>query len=532
MVELDPIIDIKNLSISFKNGEGFARVVNNIGIKLYKGQCVALIGESGSGKTLTSMTINGLIHDLGAKLTASQLNYTASNKTYNLLSMKPKEWLEVRGKRIGTIFQEPMTALNPTMKCGYQIAETLINQGFPKKEALEKTLYWLKEFEFENPEETYKSYPHQLSGGQRQRIALAIAVCCEPDILIADEPTTALDTVTQKSFLLLLKKIQLQFHTSILLIHHDLDLVKSFADYIYIMKNGEIVEQNTKENIFQSPQHSYTKLLLKANSKIGLKRIPIKIDEEILSVNQLYFSYPRIRLGLFKKSPKRTHLIDVNFTIKKGEILGIAGKSGCGKSTLSKILVQLLIWEKGYLVFKNSKITIGDLRRKRKIEKNIQIVFQDPTSSLNPRKTVFETIIEGLSKYDGDKMQKVIALLSDVGLDKSYLERYPHELSGGQKQRICIARALSTSPDLLICDESVSNLDILIQNQILELLSELNQKRQLSIIFISHDLRVIRQLCDRTIIMENGKIVEQNTTENIFLSPQSNATKEMIAAML
>ncbi|MBP7184816.1 MAG: ABC transporter ATP-binding protein [Saprospiraceae bacterium] len=531
---IKPLIEIDSLSIDFiQSKNSYVHAVKKVDLQLFEGKCTAIIGSSGAGKSLTSNCINGLIHDLPVKVKAKKLLMHDDGHTYNLLTIKSNDWLKIRGAKIGTVFQDPMSALNPTMKCGLQIKETLLNQGYNNKEAEETTRFWLKEFEFDDLDRVFNAYPHQLSGGQLQRIALAIAFCCKPKLIIADEPTSALDTVTQASFLKLLNRIKQLYNISILLIHHDLNLVKSTADDIYIMNDGEIIEHNITSEIFKHPVHPYTKKLLGAfeNIKHNSNQEFSSQNPTILKVSDLHFERKK-RKWLFKKNETKFSLDKINFEIKEGEFIGIAGRSGCGKSTLSKIIAKLLLWDDGNIYFKNRSYDKEEIKRGLLNKDKIQIIFQDPSSSLNPRMTVHDTLYEALSLHKKAETRDLIEMLQKVGLNGDYLKRYPHELSGGQRQRISIARALCTDPDVLICDEIVANLDILIQSQIIAILNELNQSHNLTIIFITHDLRLIRKICSRTIIMENGRITDDILTDELFENPQSQASKDLINAML
>ncbi len=525
---MENIINIRNLSIVFNQT---SEVVKKINLPIIKGKTTAIVGESGSGKTLSALSILKLLPS-SAKISKGEIIF----KDKNILSLSNSEIQKIRGNEIATIFQEPMTSLNPLHTINKQIEEVIITHNKLNIEDVKnKTNELLKEVGLEDIANRPKIYPYELSGGQRQRVMIAMSIANNPDLLIADEPTTALDVTIQMQILDLLLKLQKKLGMTMLFISHDLSVVKKMADFIYVMKNGKVIENGTKEKIFKFPENTYTKELVSSQNKIKLNLCNSK--NIVLKVENLDIWYP-IKKGLLKKTVDYVKAINkLNFTLNEGESLGIVGESGSGKTSLILAILKL-IKSKGKIFIKNKNINLFSNSEILNLRKEIQIVFQDPFSSLSPRMNVEEIISEGLDihfpRLSKDKKKlKIIDILEKVGLDYfETIEKYPHEFSGGQRQRIAIARALILEPKILILDEPTSALDVTIQNQIIDLLNDLQQKLSLSYIFISHDMKVIQSIADKIIVLKNGLVVEKNNSENIFKSPKSEYTKNLIRSVL
>jgi len=526
------IISIKNLSVGFQSQKKKVKVVDSISFNIPKGKTVALVGESGSGKTVTALSILKLLPYPSAYHESGEIIY----KNKNLLSTSNQEIQKIRGKDITTIFQEPMSSLNPLHTIQKQINEILkIHSKISNLKALEKTKELLKSVGLENIEGRLKSYPYELSGGQRQRIMIAMSIANNPDLLIADEPTTALDVTIQLQILKLLKKLQKKLNMSILFISHDLEVVKNLADYVCIMKNGKIVEQNINEKIFNDPQHEYTKELI--GFKHIKKRKKIFTTKIILEVKDLKVWYP-IKKGILRRTIDHVKAVNsINFSLLENHTLGIVGESGSGKTSLVLALLKLIPF-KGKIIFNNINITLIKNKKLKSLRKDLQIIFQDPFSSLSPRMTIEEIISEGINVHEEkilaeDKRFKIKKIINEVGLNfEDIHNRFPHEFSGGQRQRIAIARALILKPKLLILDEPTSALDVNIQNQIIELLNKLQKKYKISYIFISHNLKVIKSVADYIIVLQKGNIVEEGTVSEVFNFPKNKYTKNLISSIL
>ncbi len=527
---MSKILDIKNLDIFIKSKEENT-IVQGMQLQINQAQTVALVGESGSGKSMTAYSI--------LQLLPKESNFKVNGNIYfedkNILEYSKKELLSLRGNQISMIFQEPMSALNPLHTVFAQIAEIItIHNPISKKELKEKVYELLEKVELQkygNLEKISKSYPHELSGGQRQRVMIAMAIANNPKLLIADEPTTALDLTIQYQILQLLKKLQKEYKMSILLITHDLAVVKEYSDYIYVINQGKIVEQNITEELFENPQNQYTKLLLK--NDITPNSFEYKDKKTILDIKNLNVKFP-ITKGIFKRVVDNFIAVNnVSFNIFEGECLGIIGESGSGKSTLSQAILKLVNSE-GKISFLGNDLTNLDKKALQKLRVNMQIVFQDPFNSLNPRMSIFSIVSEGLDIHTNltkeEKKNEVEKILEVVGLPKDSIYRYPHEFSGGQRQRIAIARALILKPKLLILDEPTSALDRQIQFALLKLLKQIQKTYNLTYIFISHDLEVIQAISNRVAVMKEGIIVENNYTNEIFSSPKHKYTKELIEA--
>ena len=559
---MSSLIEVKNLSVEFQTDDKKVEAVKNISFTIPKGKTIGLVGESGSGKSVTAFSIMRLVPEPPGSITGGQVFL----EKQDLLQLPESRMRKVRGDRISMIFQEPMSSLNPVFTVGNQISEALIlHRGMNKKEALDRSIELLRQVEVDHPEERVKSYPHQLSGGQRQRVMIAMAIACHPDLLIADEPTTALDVTIQKQIIELLKKLQKEYSMSVLFITHNLGLISEIADEVLVMYQGSIVERNTTENIFQRPSHPYTKGLIACRPTLDKNsyRLPVMsdyMDEEgkalepdeekwvvktvkslsskdvLLEVKNLkkYFPLRKTVFGHVKSWVKAVD--DVSFTVRKGETLGLVGESGCGKTTLGRVILRLLTATEGEVVYQGQNVINLSHKEMKPLRKKMQVIFQDPYASLNPRMTIGSAIMEPMIIHNlwadkKERTKKTEELLEKVGLTNDMLYRYPHEFSGGQRQRVCIARALAVQPEFIICDESVSALDVSIQAQIINLLMSLQKELDLTYIFISHDLAVVKFISDEVCVMNDGKIVEQNSSADIYKNPKMDYTKKLLSAI-
>ncbi|MDH5484559.1 MAG: ABC transporter ATP-binding protein [Gammaproteobacteria bacterium] len=528
-----PLVQIDNLSVHFKSQQQRVEAVNNISFNIMPGQNIALVGESGSGKSVTALSLLRL-HDANITDYASGKIMFAGN---DLLACAEADIRAVRGRDIAMIFQEPMTSLNPVFPVGQQIVESImLHQAVDKTQARQRAVQLLDRVGIPDPQRQIDSFPHMLSGGQRQRVMIAMALACEPKLLIADEPTTALDVTIQKQILELLAEIQQEFNMSILLITHDLNLVRHYSEYVCVMRQGEIVEQKNTQDLFNNPQHEYTQQLLSAQPEpVGLRAETS--GEPLLEANDIRVYFP-VTKGFFKRKIDEVRAVDqVSLQLMPGETLGIVGESGSGKTTLGMSLLKLE-QSTGEIYFSGHALHELPVSAIRPLRKEFQVVFQDPFSSLSPRMTVGQIIEEGLSlHYPGltkqQRQQRIFKVLKEVGLDEAVVWRYPHEFSGGQRQRIAIARVVVLEPKLILLDEPTSALDVSVQKQVLQLLAKLQENYGMSYLFISHDLKVIRAISHRVMVMQQGRIVEQGLTEQVFNQPGHDYTKTLIeAAML
>jgi len=554
-----PLLSVQELSVSFGNEKSSTEVLHSVSFDVFKNEILGIVGESGSGKSVTSLSIMGLLPKKQTKLSGRILF-----EEKNLLKTTEKLFRKIRGSEIAMIFQEPMSALNPSLKCGFQVAEILcLHLKMNTSEARRETISLFEKVKLPRPNEIFNSYPHQISGGQMQRVMIAMAIACKPKLLIADEPTTALDVTVQKEIISLLKSIQQETKMAMLFISHDLSLVSEIADRVVVMYKGDVVENGTTEELFKNPKAEYTKALLasRPSLKLRLAKLPtiasiadksfkareVKAAERAKKHKQIYIQKPILEItnlekqyfsnaGIFKKREIVKAVDDVSFSVFEGETLGLVGESGCGKSTLGKTILQLEKATSGSIKYRGKELTKLSKGEIRNLRKEIQIVFQDPYSSLNPRLMIGEALMEpmvvhNLGKSKKERKERVISLLDKVGLNESYFYRYPHELSGGQRQRVGIARTIAVEPKLVICDESVSALDISVQAQVLNLLNELKNDFGFTYIFISHDLAVVKYMSDQLLVMNKGKIEELGDADEIYENPQTEYTKKLIEAI-
>jgi microcin C transport system ATP-binding protein len=524
------LVRVRDLSVDFTTQGRTTNAVKRVSFSIGKGETVALVGESGSGKTVSALSILKLLPYPSASHPSGEIYFEGRN----LLNTPEAEMRAIRGDRISIIFQEPMTSLNPLHTIEKQVGEILrVHRGFDREKARERTLELLHKVGIREPERRLGAYPHQLSGGQRQRIMIAMALANEPELLIADEPTTALDVTIQAQILELLKELQSELGMAMLLITHDLGIVRKMAERVYVMKDGEIVEQGPMEKVFDTPEHPYTSHLLNAEPKGE----PPTLDDSqptVVETDDLKVWFP-IKKGFMRRTVDHVKAVDgVSIILREGQTVGVVGESGSGKTTLGLAILRL-ISSKGRIVYLGRDLAGLNSKAMRPLRREMQIVFQDPYGALSPRLSVMQIIEEGLLIQDPGldyetRRDRVARALEDVGLDADTMDRYPHEFSGGQRQRIAIARAMVLEPRFIMLDEPTSALDMSVQAQIVDLLRDLQARRKLSYLFISHDLRVVRALSNYVVVMRNGKVVEEGPSERIFTAPESDYTKALLAA--
>ncbi|HEY0679201.1 MAG TPA: ABC transporter ATP-binding protein [Chitinophagaceae bacterium] len=580
------LLSINNLSVQFETEASVTQAVKNISFDVARGEIVAIVGESGSGKSVTALSVLQLLPASSTRYTSGEILFSNDGiHTNNILRLPENELRSLRGKQVSMIFQEPMTSLNPVFTCGSQVMEAIrLHEKTGKHHAKERTIALFERVKLPNPAQVFDRYPHQLSGGQKQRVMIAMAMSCNPSLLICDEPTTALDVTVQKNILLLIKDLQQATGMGVIFITHDLGLVGEIADRAIVMYKGEIVEQGPTKNIFTSPLHPYTKALLACRPVLHKKgeRLPTVSDfmapeqkggnlsanesenagndlseiinpaeinrsgvsvpsgsvatNELMKVSDLSVWFPAVKSFLGKTKEYIKAVDDVSFSVYKGETLGLVGESGCGKTTLGRTLLRLIEPTHGNIMYNGADLAHVHGKELKSLRKDIQIVFQDPYSSLNPRITIGDAIAEplkvhGLDNSRSGRKEKVVSLLEKVSLLPEHFNRYPHEFSGGQRQRIVIARALALNPSFVVCDESVSALDVSVQAQVLNLLNDLKREFGFTVIFISHDLSVVHYVSDRIMVMNKGKIEEIGPADQVYYQPASQYTQRLISSI-
>ncbi len=573
---MNPLLKIEDLSLEFRRDTQWNPILHHINLSLNEGEVLGIVGESGSGKSVTALSVMQLLNPKTARYPSGKILFRADSDDkkppLDILNASESTMQALRGNQIGMIFQEPMTSLNPVIRCGEQISEQIIlHKHVSKKEAKEQVINLFKEVMLPRPAQIFDSYPHELSGGQKQRIMIAMAMSCNPKLLIADEPTTALDVTIQKNILELIRSLQQKHGMSVLFITHDLGVMAEVADRTIVMYKGDIVEENTVQNIFLNPQNPYTKQLIACRPSMNqrLKTLPQVSDfagtndnavqdiitkltvnpedrrtaheklysgNKIVTIKNLNKVYKLRKRKLFEKQKYLHALKDINIDIYEGETLGLVGESGCGKTTLGRTLLRLIEPSSGEICFYGKNLVRLPASELRKIRKDLQIILQDPYSSLNQRLTIGEALMEpmrvhGILQNDKERKKRVIELLERISLNESHFYRYPHEFSGGQRQRISIARALTVNPKFIICDESVSALDVSVQAQVLNLLNELKSEFHFTYIFISHDLSVVKFMADRIAVMQQGSIVEIGEADTLCLHPRTDYTRKLINAI-
>ncbi len=572
----DILLEVNNLSIDFTTENGTFKAINGISYTLERGQCLGIVGESGSGKTVSSLALMRLIPRAG-KISGGELIFNSTKKGRIAIQDLPeKEIRHFRGNEIAMVFQEPLTSLNPVLTCGFQVMEAImLHQHVTKAESRNRTLELFKKVKLPRPETILDSYPHQLSGGQKQRVMIAMAMSCNPSLLIADEPTTALDVTVQKTILELMKELQEENGMSIIFISHDLGVIAEIADRALVMYKGDIVEQGSVLDLFSNPKHPYTKGLLACRPPLDkrLRVLPTvkdfleaenrphptlsykERDENIITPEErkeghkkLYAAEPLLKVenlktyfpiskGIFGKTTDYVKAVDdISFNIYPGETLGIVGESGSGKTTLGRTILRLIEPTSGNLIYKGKDLLKLPSEEMRQYRKKLQIIFQDPYSSLNPHMTIGESIVEPMRVHhilndEKERKKKAIELLERVSMNTTQYNRYPHEFSGGQRQRVCIARALALNPEFIVCDECISSLDVSVQAQVINLLSELKKDFGFTYLFISHDISVVKFISDRMVVLYNGKIEEMGDADEIYFNPQKEYTKRLINAV-
>ena len=548
------LLSVKNLTVSFLKDGLWRPVVKDISFSVNLGETLGIVGESGSGKSVSCLALLGLLPKEVARIESGAATLKIQNQVIELLKASGAS-NSLRGSEIGIVFQEPMTSLNPLFKCGDQLVEVIRRHlRLAKKEAVQLAEEWFQKVELPNPRRIISAYPHELSGGQRQRVMIAMAMCCKPKLLIADEPTTALDVTVQKSVLDLISRLQSEHHTAVVFVSHDLGVVKCIADNVLVMQKGQVKEYGSADNIFNNPATPYAKGLIACKPDNTNKKYRLTTVDQVISGETLAKLRPPINMndgqviykvgGLKKYYRKRGSIFggksevfkavnNVSFEIRKGETLGLVGESGCGKSTLSKIITGLLIADSGVLIYNGVDISGYSMKDWGQLRGRIQFIFQDPFSALNPKHSVKKVLEEVLIKHQArlNKQERdslCTKLIIDVGLSVDSLYKYPHQFSGGQRQRIVIARALAANPEFIIADESVSALDVSVQAQVLNLMNDLKAEYNLTFLFISHDLSVVNYMSDRVMVMREGKIVEQGEAEEIYTNPRHPYTQKLL----
>jgi peptide/nickel transport system ATP-binding protein len=562
------MLEVKDLSVSFRTTKGIVNAVDGISFSINNGETLGIVGESGSGKSVTCLSLMRLLSPNA--MVEGEIGYHNGNiSNTNILTIPDNEIRMLRGKEMAMIFQEPMTSLNPVFTCGEQIDEAiLVHHKISKRKARERTIGLLENVKLPDPASIYKTYPHQLSGGQRQRVMIAMALSCNPSLLIADEPTSSLDVTVQSGIIQLLQNLRSKYNMGMIFVSHDLGVISEVAEKVIVMYKGKIVEHGNVKDIFSNPSHPYTRGLLSCRPPLDkrLRHLPVISDftfnsqnhtkifsaeniitqaerkqshekiysvPPLLKIENLSITFPR-RHGIFGKTTYITAVDNVRFDVFRGETLGIVGESGSGKTTLGRAVLQLIKPHSGKVLYENKDLNLLGEKEMRTFRKRMQIIFQDPYSSLNPKMKIGDAILQVLKVhrlYRGKEKQRVLDLLGMVSLNAGQFDLYPHEFSGGQRQRICIARALATEPEILICDECVSALDVSIQSQILNLLNELKRSMNLTCIFISHDLSVVKFMSDRMLVMSNGRIVEEGDPDEIYLAPKTSYSEFLINAI-
>jgi peptide/nickel transport system ATP-binding protein len=577
-MEKEILLQVKNLVTEFKSDNELIKAVNDISFTLHKGETIGIVGESGSGKSVTSLSIMQLIPNPPGRISGGEILYHSKNNgTIDLRTLSNQDMRAYRGNEIAMIFQEPMTSLNPVYSCGAQVMEAIIlHQKINKKEAKQKTLHLFSQVQLPDPERMFDAYPHEISGGQKQRVMIAMAMSCNPRVLIADEPTTALDVTVQKNILDLMLHLQKEHEMGIMFITHDLGVIAELADVVMVMYKGKVVEQGPVLDIFTNPQHPYTKSLLACRPPLDKRilRLPVssdfmKLDDQghmieiaksvsesinsvivsqeqrlaehkelyarkkIVEIKNIKTYFPKQKSFFGKTTDWVKAVDDVTLDVYEGETLGLVGESGCGKTTLGRTILRLNEPTSGEIYFEQKNVLAYSQKEMRDLRKDMQIIFQDPYSSLNPRISIGKSIMEPMQVHNmlsttQERKERVLELLKKVGLEEKHFNRYPHEFSGGQRQRVCIARALALNPKFIICDESVSALDVSVQAQVLNLLNDLKREFKFTYIFISHDLSVVKFMSDRMAVMNKGKIVELGEADSIYMNPQTDYTKKLI----